>query len=124
MNPTIILIVILATLGGAGGIYFYGEHNGAERELARCAAATKKIQDALQQSKDNYQKAVNQKAREYEKERADADLLLSDIKKRLRNEKNRNAAFASCHAGAEFLRLYGELAGTGAADRDSSEPGQ
>lgn len=111
---------IVAVLAAVAGVYFYGSHNGKVAERAVCDAEIQAEKDAQQLVKDKLQRDADKKSADYEKERAADQVKLNDVKRRLENEKKKNIAFATCHAGPDFLRIYETAAGRAGAAGDSS----
>lgn len=105
---------ILAVLAFIAGLYFFADHNGFTRAQDRCEKDMREAHDKAQKEKDELQREADDAARKYEHDRADSELLLASLTGELDDEKNKNTAFNSCHAGAGFVQLYQRAAaGTG-----------
>lgn len=83
-------------------VYQAGEaHVQAKWDKAE-TAWKQKVLDAENKAQD----VINSQAALYEKDLKKRNTELAETRRRLANEKARNAAFASCHAGDEFMRIY------------------
>lgn len=87
----------------------YANHAGHVSERRQCEAEAQEAKDALQ-------KQFDAKAKEYESDKAKRERTMTDIRRRLANEKAKNTAYATCHAGAEFLSIYREVAAGNASE--------
>lgn len=115
---------VLFALAIIGGAFFYGKHEGSAATKARWTAALQTERNAAQLAKDHLQFDADKKAGEYEEERQQRIKNQRATDRRLADEKAKNSAFATCHAGDEFLRIYGAAGDSapGAAGESASQP--
>lgn len=93
-------------------IYGIGRYQGVHAERIMCEATLQQARDEKQAEKDRLQYEADAKSKAYEDLKAQTEKTITDVKRRLSNAIQSNHAFASCHAGPDFLHLYAETAGT------------
>lgn len=101
---------VIAVFLAAGAFYGFGYYHGQDAAETRCREEKQAEREALQAQKDAIQKAADAASKDYEDYRAMTDALLDQANEGLENEKKRNSAFASCHSGKEFVRIYEQAA--------------
>lgn len=94
-----VVVIIIA-------IFFFGYHIGAKNTAAGYERKLEKQRIVAQVDADKRQAAANEKAKEYEDARTLNEKVLTEVKRSLKNEQNKVAAYRTCHAGAEFLSIY------------------
>lgn len=109
----------LAVLALLGATFASGRHAGLRAERALCEASLQAARTDLQKEKDVLQVAADRAAQVDALARQKAEETLADVRRRLANERKKNATFDTCRAGSDFLLLYAETAGSGAVGNAS-----
>lgn len=97
---------VLAVVAFLAGVFFYGQHVGASAARAECERVMQEAANQANEKRNQIQQDADKKARQYETARATIKQLSEDLTRRLNDAQAQNPAFASCHAGADFVQLY------------------
>lgn len=114
-----LLVVVVMVIACAG---FGGYKMGSYVATNSCTSAMTAEYDADEKARADLQKSADDKSAAYEKDKAAAALLISNLKGTLQDVEKKNAAFASCHAGPDFMSLYARAAGSGVGGHGTGQP--
>lgn len=115
-----ILIAILAVIALLIGTFLYGNYHGHQAENKTWQIKYDKAQLDAQKDHDAMQAKLDKATLDFTEKKALSDSIYTQQLKELTNAIQANAAFGTCHAGSDFVRIYNSVAAGASKDKPNA----